>query len=289
MDFEPKNWTICTVFYSKKNWKNFFSFVTNDLIHGVYKGKLNGFFIFLGRKRGEHVTICLNLREKNNITNPALQNYLQKFLQNNCSENVSEDRFNDQIFCNYPNNSVLIHEGSFSSKTDCLHREMLNIRRFVSEIMLKEFCFDDVTPELVYTLLLYFQLGIVKAAFIDLSSAKEALLNLQKNMQKNASSVYEAEVGVRLEQGFFDAMSSNKEIILAIIDDFWGSEEDMREDDWIVTWIDNCNMVLNYLNFNDAFVFINKIIFEHLGLEQIILKKFLNCVVLKVFYDGNDE
>jgi len=94
---------------------------------------------------------------------------------------------------------------------------------------------------------------------------------------------------VRLEQGFLDAMNGNKEIILGIIDDFWGSEEAMRDDDWIAIWIDNCKKLLNYLNFNDAFIFINKIIFEHLGLEQIILIKFLKSVVLKVFYDDNNE
>jgi len=130
----------------------------------------------------------------------------------------------------------------------------------------------EIDMESIYTLLIYLQLGIIRSAFSDITTAYEKFRIIAKSLVEQETLEKEPDQSVLINQFTENqgqsSLEYNKDVLNEILTDIWDRDNRTSEIKWMEQWEYHCRKLLDHLEFDYIFKFLSELIFEHLGISN---------------------
>jgi hypothetical protein len=266
---------VASVFYNRSSWHNLLHQVVNPFIN-THTGTVENWCIYLSSVQGEHITFATRSSSDAQLQR-SFYDMTESFLSKNPSEKKETSYPLNILFIDYPNNSIQFNKSKALSDSwnDCNQR---NKRQDISQVMMYALAHDQIDKESIYTLMIYMQMGIIKAAYPELQKACCHIPDLLHYYKKVKYTSVENLVSKNESAAFLEMFENNKEILSEIIQDVWSENRD-SELHWISAWISSCGDLILKSNFEQTFFILSNLICEHFGLNDEAMVR-LSCQLL---------
>ncbi|RYY36116.1 MAG: hypothetical protein EOP46_07635 [Sphingobacteriaceae bacterium] len=252
-------WVRGSIFYDREQWgkllgEAIFPFIDSE------KELINTYYVHLEVSPRDHIKLTMKSTEPGNTElESRFLDYMDQYLLDNPSEAVhTQHNF-------YPNNTAWVNqynESDFYLADD--ERGFDYIREKIADA-LRQLAVDTIDTSSMYTFIFYLQLGLLKANYTDVNQLKaeiDLITTSLKAQYKDPSKFINATTN-KVGKQFF---TSNKEILIEIIDDIWGELHYNPDLQWLGEWIEACKYFIKDANFTASFILISRLVYDSLGL-----------------------
>ena len=114
-------WFYISLFYSRNDWGK----LINEILsfYQQKKALFNNCIIYLSEEKGEHVQLVLSTKSDNNDLDLIKENtekHFHLFISENPSDNSKPFKYGEEIWCDYPNNSIAWNRFQYTLADDSL-------------------------------------------------------------------------------------------------------------------------------------------------------------------------
>ena len=263
------DWVRGSIFYERSAWHKLLSEAIYPFLERE-KELIDTYNMQLNISPRDHIKISLRSVSTNNVDlEMRFLDFMDNYLLNNPSDTT------DKTYKFYPNNTAWTNQ--YNEKDFYLSSEpdYLTAREKISATF-KALTTDIIAMSDIYTLIFYLQLGMLKT-FFGLDSISQKLHELTVFL-KNEYSPKDKFISLATEKSALSFVSTNKDILISIIEDIWNSIEIKHGLTWLDEWLKDCTYFSKRSeDFNKNFIVICKLMYDCLGLAS---KKLLPLSLL---------
>jgi hypothetical protein len=274
---------IASIFYNRSLWH----LLLKDAIESFINKRndiIKSFRLFVCTHQGDHITIIIEpvrISQLLQLEKDFLSNINNYITQHQSITNLLEYPL-PSFFMDYPNNSVWLD----IDKHLVLSEEPQKIaQEQISEAIIGAFEEIEFSIENTYTFLIYMQLSIIRAIFIDIKEAHEKSIELLNSLAKQEKVKENNEITIDKGYNYEEiklSIENNEEALLEIIKDIWSTNYGL-ELKWLATWISYCKSIVNKSNFELFFINLTDLIYDHVGLRNTNLAFLSTKIILNSF------
>lgn len=257
-----------SIYYDQTAWHYLIlHFIRPFLNEERDSGRLKTYGLYLGNMRGDHIRLVINVTEDKIAFEERLTGLLQHFLTTNPSVKTKEQQYPIKgFFMDYRNNSFWFDKYSSVFVLDAPEAENINER--VSKCIIEALGSQEIEREMIYTFMIYMQLGAIKAAYPDIKiagSKMPALINSLEEPDKLNEDTETFGDSTAYGQELAHLFENNKNILVEILGDVWNENGYGEEIEWIDGWVEICRLFIGQADFHGCYVSLSTIIYRHLG------------------------
>lgn len=286
---EKTSSATCTVsiYYDQAEWHHLIlNFINPLLTRERISGKLKTYGLYLGNMRGDHIRLVINIAEEKTVFQEKLTELLHSFLTSHPSVKLKTQEYPIKgFFKDYENNSFWFDKYSSVFIID-EHAENINQR--ISECIIKALGGQEIEQEMIYTFMVYMQLGAIKAAYPDIKAAgskmDELISYLDEPVETDEETLGDSTVYSNELTHLFE---NNKSTLVEILGDVWNENGYEEEIAWMESWVTICKLYIGQADFRVCYISLSKLIYRHLGFaldtyllslsSELILNAFNQC------------
>lgn len=271
---------VVSIFYNQVAWHELLKDFISPYLQQNQDTILH-WYISLSTYRGEHITLEIEFRDNSLQFEEYFNKEVNTFLENYPSPMKIIDYPLDGLFMDYENNTVYYNIEAHHN-TDNQNLTSI-IRQQLSEIILCTLEDQEIDIESIFTLIVYLQLGIIKAGFTNTKTARINTLKLVLHLTTQDDIDPNDKAKAEETERFIKLFEYNKDIFVEIIEDIWSKEKYEDELRWMGQWENVCKDYLNTNEFHVAFMLLSKIAYQQTGLngDKILLNA--SKQILKIF------
>jgi hypothetical protein len=244
-------------------------------------GQRSEIIVYLGTSQGDHITLRLFENDADKIQGTV--DSLMAYIRTNTSPDPEQLFPSRDFFMNYPNNSVQLNK--VRVKTDVGDNDL---RFILSQTILFALRDEEINSERLFTLIIYLQTAIFKAAYPDMTLAgpvADALLYWLTDQPYARHSIDQISDLKNITELVFN---DNHLIIDEIVNSIYANEGDPSDLSWLYQWIGICQMKMT-ADFVQSFSKFNRMIFEHTGLCADVITPITIRLIFRAFKSYLDK
>lgn len=274
---------IVHIYYTRTDWHLILQDAIIPILHASMD-RIRTWNIRFESKQGDHITISLAFFEESTFLEMDLLEQLAEYIKTRPSTTIPIKPPFRSFFMNFNNNTVMLSDENIFS--EALYDRYSKYRMNLSNAIINALKDDVIDSESLLTLLIYLQLGYLKAKYSEVVDSYVFLINFKSYITNLNSGWVSNEKYLTPEK----SDEENEDFICEIIDLVYLKGDLPIELVWLCEWINTCGEI-NIDEKNSDFQFLCKLICEHTGLDinralalstDIILRSFLKKMVASV-------
>lgn len=259
--------STCTVsiYYDQAEWHHLILNFINPLFNSErLSGKLKTYGLYLGNMRGDHIKLVISIAEEKIVFQERLTELLHSFLTSHPSVKRKTQEYPIKgFFKDYENNSFWFDK---YSSVFIIDDQAENINQRISECIIKALGRQEIEQEMIYTFMVYMQLGAIKAAYPDIKIARSKMDALISYLEDPVEPEDEAfGDSTAYSQELTHLFENNKGILVEILGDVWNENGYEEEIAWMESWVAICKLFIGQEDFRACYISLSKLIYRHLG------------------------
>lgn len=284
--------STCTVsiYYDQAEWHHLILNFINPLLHREkISGKLKTYGLYLGNMRGDHIRLVINIAEDKTVFQERLTESVESFLNDHPSVKRKTQEYPIKgFFKDYENNSFWFDK---YSSVFIIDEHIENINQRISECIIKALGGQEIEQEMIYTFMIYMQLGAIKAAYPDIkiagSKMNQLISYLEEPRELNDETFGDS---TAYSQELVHLFENNKGTLVEILGDVWSENGYEEEIAWMESWVAICKLFIGQSDFDACYVSLSKLIYRHLGFAlDTYLLSLSSELILNAFNQREQE
>lgn len=288
---------VC-IFYDRLCWHNLISGFIKPFIQKEREaGRLKSYNLSLSTERGDHFKLGVSCVEDSAVVEGKVVEVLQAFLTNHPSQRITKAAHQGKgFFMDHYNNSFWFDKYAAGFIT---LPGLTAIKEQISAAIIAALGNEEIGQEIIYSFIIYMQLGCIKAAYPDLQDACTHIQEVINHLENQELGELEGAIKEdSLErhsdssehgQELLNLFEDNKEVLVEILEDIWNENGYTDELKWMEAWVSSCRSFLGDSDFKQSYILLNHHIYQHLGImmDKEILS--ISSVLLLNAFDQSVE
>ncbi|HTH83007.1 MAG TPA: hypothetical protein VL490_08735 [Mucilaginibacter sp.] len=262
-----------TVFYTLPEWRNIITYAIKPFLQTEQlEGNLACYYVYLYPEPTQHITIVLYPSRDHYTLENKFVEQIGNFLSKNQSPTDIQHQLDNNLM-NYSNNSIGI-DIEKPIRIAISDDKLQHTRHCISQVLISVLEKNEAEIETIYTVLIYLQLGIIKAINPTIKKARTKAVELLSYVESVDSTTKET-VGKQVYDDIKLWFENDMDSFTEIIEDIWNTDEYNDDLKWLETWIVHCKQFIKDNDFNESFMILSKLINKHIGFNYKIFPKKL--------------
>lgn len=273
------------IYYDQSVWHELITyFICPFLTQETASGRLKSYALYLDNKRGDHIRLVLGIGADKKAFEEEFGNKIETFLKQRPAVKTKTQTYPLKgFFMDYENNSFWFdHYDSFF----IIDQGGETINQRISGCLIAALGGQEIERDMLYTFLIYMQLGAVKAAFPVFEEAHQELLRMSGQLLIQTDEGEEMEntensLSYGTELAFL--FENNKEILNEILSEIWDENGYSEETPWMDGWVAICKLFIGSEAFQPAYLTLCKLVYRHAG---FVLDNYLLSISMELMLNA---
>lgn len=275
------------IYYDQSVWHELIGyFIRPFLSTETASGRLKSYALYLDNKRGDHIRLVLGINADKKAFEEEFGAKIESFLKQRPSVKTKIQTYPLKgFFMDYENNSFWFdHYDSFF----IIDQGGETINQRISGCLMDALGEQEIERDMIYTFLIYMQLGALKAAFPVFDEACGQLVNWSGQLlvptDEEAMENTENSLSYGNELAFL--FENNKDILKEILMEIWNENGYSEDIPWMEDWVNICKLFIGSEAFQPAYLTLCKLVYRHAG---FVLDNYLLSISLALMRNAFHE